>query len=117
MPKTSSGSVRIFYPAFDRGELLRTLQERLGRLESELPLVRVILFGSWARGTHTVGSDVDLLVVYRGAPRADAYALAKRALDIPRLEPHLYTAAEYEAARPTVERMVRDGFTLLERPC
>jgi hypothetical protein len=105
--------VRIFYPAFDKTELLRALRERLGRLESELPLVRVILFGSYARGTYTVGSDVDLLIVYRGEPRADAYALAKRALAIPRLEPHLYTEAEYRGARTTVDRMVRDGVTLL----
>ena len=40
----SSGSVRIFYPAFDKTELLRALRERLGRLESELPLVTVVLF-------------------------------------------------------------------------
>lgn len=105
--------MRIFYPAFDKTELLRTLRERLGRLESELPLVRVVLFGSYARGTHTVGSDVDLLIVYRGEPRPDAYALTKRALDIPRLEPHLYTEAEYQGARTTVDRMIRGGVTLL----
>ena len=89
------------------------LRERLGRLESELPLVKVVLFGSYARGTYTVGSDVDLLVVYRGGPRPDAYALTKRALKIPRLEPHLYTEAEYEAARATVDHMVRDGTRLV----
>ena len=114
MPERSSGSVRIFYPAFDRAELLRTLRERLDRLESKLPLMRVVLFGSYARGTSTVGSDVDLLIVYRGEPRSDAYALVKRTLAIPRLEPHVYTMAEYEAARTTVDRMVQGGVTLLE---
>lgn len=115
MRTRSSGSVRVFYPAFDKSELLRRLRERLGYLESKLPLVRVILFGSYARGTHTVGSDVDLLVVYRGAPRPDVYAVIKRTLEIPRLEPHMYTEAEYEGARTTVARMVRGGVTLLER--
>ena len=108
----SSGSVRIFYPAFDKAELLRSLRERLGRLESKLPLVKVVLFGSYARGTYNVASDVDLLVSYHGEPRPDVYALTKRALGIPRLEPHLYTEAEYEAARPTVDRMARDGVTI-----
>jgi len=116
MRTRSSGSVRIFYPAFDKTELLRALRERLGRLESELPLVRVVLFGSYARGAHTVGSDVDLLVVYRGEPRPDAYAVTKRALDIPRLEPHLYTEAEYQGARTTVDRMVRGGVTIFPEP-
>lgn len=113
MRTKSSGSVRIFYPALDKAGLLRILQERLPRLAGQLPLARVVLFGSYARGTFTVGSDVDLLVVYRGAPRADAYALVKRTLAIPRLEPHLYTEAECEAARTVVERMVRGGVTLL----
>ncbi|MGH7324203.1 MAG: nucleotidyltransferase domain-containing protein [Candidatus Rokuibacteriota bacterium] len=106
--------MRIFYPAFDRGELVRTLQAGLDRLGSKLPLVRVVLFGSCARGTHTVASDVDLLVVYRGQPRPDAYGVVKRALGVPRLEPHLYTEAEYTAARVTVDRMTRDGITLVE---
>lgn len=114
MPETSSHSVRIFYPAFDRTELVRLLRERMGRLEAALPLVRVTLFGSYAKGTYTVGSDVDLLVVYRGAPRPDAYALIKRALAIPRLEPHVYTVAEYEAAATIVDRMVQGGVTLFE---
>lgn len=116
MPKRSSGSVRIFYPAFDRGELLRILRERIARLGAKLPLVRVVLFGSYARERYTVRSDVDLLVIYRGEPRPDAYALTKRELGVPRLEPHLYTEAEYEAVASTVGRMVRDGITLLESP-
>lgn len=113
MRTKSSGSVRIFYPALDKAGLLRILRERLPRLAGQLPLVRVVLFGSYARGTYTVASDVDLLVIYRGAPRPDAHALVKRALAIPRLEPHLYTEAEYEAARATVDRMVRGGVSLL----
>jgi len=113
MPTRSSGSVRIFYPALDKAELLRALRERLDHLEAKLPLVKVVVFGSYARGTYTVGSDVDLLVVYRGEPRPDAYALTKRTLKIPRLEPHLYTEAEYETARATVDRMVRVGIPLV----
>lgn len=113
MRMKSSGSVRIFYPAFDRPGLIQALRERLAWLAAELPLVRVILFGSYARGTFTVGSDVDVLIVYRGEPRLDAYTLAKRVLAIPRLEPHLYTESEYEKARTVVDRMVRDGVALL----
>jgi len=73
----------------------------------------VVVFGSHARGTYTVGSDVDLLVVYRDEPRRGAYALTKQALKIQRLEPHLYTEAEYETARATVDRMVRVGIPLV----
>lgn len=75
MPERSSGSVRIFYPRFDGPGLVRALREGIERLETVLPLRRVVLFGLYAKGTATVASDVDLLVIYQGAPWADAYAL------------------------------------------
>ena len=113
MRARSSSSVRIFYPKLDRDQLIRALQERVQRLVHVLPIRRVVLFGSYAKGTHTVGSDVDLLVVYQGEAREDAYAVTKRTLDIPRLEPHPYTEAEYEALAPTLERMAAGGVLIL----
>ena len=37
--RSRDSSVRIFYPAFDRAEVLQILRERLGRVELKLPLV------------------------------------------------------------------------------
>ena len=56
--------------------------------------MKVVVFGSHARWTYTVGSDVDLLKIQR-------------------LEPHLYTEAEDETARATVDRMIRVGIPLV----
>jgi len=113
MQKRSSSSVRIFYPKFDKEEVLRILSESLKELEVRLPLVRVVLFGSYAKGNYTVGSDVDLLVVYRGEGRTDAYAIVKKVLDIPRLEPHLYTEKEYEGMKGTMSKISEGGIVLL----
>ena len=115
MRKVSSGSVKIFYPRLDREELLGLLGERMAVLAKELPLRRVVLFGSYAAGTYTVASDIDLLVVYEGEPRAEAYALVKRALQIPRIEPHVYAESEYEQVKTTIERMVGQGIELATR--
>ena len=70
----------------------------------------------WAKGRQTVASDVDVLIVYRGEPRADAYSLARTMVDVPGLEPHLYTEAEYRAAAATVGRMIEGGVVLWEAP-
>ncbi len=91
MPEESSRSVRVFYPKWSRAEVIERLRAGVKELSRHLRLRKVVLFGSYAKGNYTVGSDVDLLVVYGGEPRPDAYALVKRILDIPRLEPHLYT--------------------------
>jgi predicted nucleotidyltransferase len=111
----SSGSVRIFYPRWTRETLIRYLGERLPLLAGRLPLVRVVLFGSYARGRATATSDVDLLVVYDGTPRDDAYAVVRTVLDLRGLEPHVYALAEYVRMRPALDRMTRDGVVLFAR--
>ena len=106
--------MRVFYPPFKRAEVLALLRRRIPLLQEQLPLKQVVLFGAYAKGTYTAASDVDLLVVYGGEPREDAYALVKRTLGIRRLEPHVYAEGEYEQLRPTIARMIRDGVPLLE---
>ncbi|MBC7104933.1 MAG: nucleotidyltransferase domain-containing protein [Firmicutes bacterium] len=112
MPKKSTGSVRIFYPPFSRQELTDLLRRRLPELHGKLPLVKVVLFGSYARGNYTVASDVDLLVVYSGPPRPDAFALVKTCLAVPRLEPHVYAEEEYRRRAQVLSRMTEGGLSL-----
>ena len=90
MPQRSSGSVKVFYPPWTREALLVRLREGVAALHEVLPLVRVVLFRSYARGRQTVASDIDLLVVYAGAVRGDAYALIRYTLNLRRWNP-MYT--------------------------
>ena len=112
MRQRSSGSVKVFYPPWNREALLVRLREGVPALREVLPLVRAVLFGSYARGRQTVASDIDLLVVYAGAVRGDAYALVRRALALRRLEPHVYAEEEYAQVSETLEHMVQDGITV-----
>jgi hypothetical protein len=112
MRKESFSSAKIFWPKLSREELFRLLAERLPELQQKLPLVLVILFGSYAKGNYTAGSDVDLLVVYRGKPRPDAYEIVWKTLRIPNLEPHVYAEEEYRALQETLGRMTEGGIVL-----
>ena len=112
MQRRSSSSVKVFYPEFDTAGLIKTLDSRLPALALEMPLRLVVLFGSYAKDSHTVASDVDLLVVYAGEKREDDYALVKKALRIPRLEPHLYTEAEYHEMRDAIGRLTEGGMVM-----
>jgi predicted nucleotidyltransferase len=84
-------------------------------LQRELQLLRVVLFGSYAKGNFTVGSDVDLLIVYKGEERADAYAVVKKSLDIPHLEPHLYSEEEYKKMESIINKMSDGGILILSK--
>ncbi|RKY05572.1 nucleotidyltransferase domain-containing protein [Candidatus Poribacteria bacterium] len=112
MRRRSSSSVRIFYPPYTLDELLDLLRRGMPELRRKLPVKRVVLFGSYAKGRHTPASDVDLLVIYSGERREDAYKLVRKTLKIRGLEPHVYSEEEYEAVRSTVERMIDGGITI-----
>jgi len=112
MQKESSSSVRIFYPRFNREELILKLKDKLGGLARELPLRLVVLFGSYVQGKYTVASDIDVLVVYKGEERSDAFRIVKRSLDIPLLEPHVYSEDEYRRLKEGIDRMTAGGVTL-----
>ena len=116
MSSSSYGSAKVFYPRWSRAELAELLRSRLAALQHQLPLHEVVLFGSWATGRATAFSDVDLLVVYGGEPRDDAYSVVRRVLNVRGLEPHVYTEDEARRLAPTLERMTRDGIDLLGGP-
>ena len=81
-----------------------------------MPLLSVILFGSYAKGRHTAASDVDLLVIYDDPRRPNAYEIVVESLRIPRLEPLVYSRGEFErlAERdpPFVRALLRDGLAI-----
>ena len=108
----SSSSVRVFYPRFNRDQLIRLIGERVPFLQDKLPLWLVVLFGSYARGNYTVASDIDLLVVYAGEKRDDAFAVVKKTIALSGLEPHVYTEEEYDRLKPTLDRMIEGGVVL-----
>jgi len=113
MPRRSSSSVRVFYPRYDREGLIALLNARLPFLTAQIPLRRVVLFGSWAKGKATVFSDIDLLVIYADPPREEAYELVRRRLGIRGLEPHVYSEQQAGSVKDTLERMTRDGVVLM----
>src|SRR5438874_1005671 len=107
------GSVKVFWPEFSRDELIGQLRARATALAVQLPLKQAVLFGSWAHNQATAFSDVDVLVVYRGPAREDAYRLAFRALRVDGLEAHVYSEHEAGAVAETLRGMTEGGVDLL----
>lgn len=112
MPQGSSTSVKVFYPSFKIEELLLLLKERIGGLQGSLPLKKAMLFGSWSTGRKTAFSDIDLLVIYEGQLRNDAYQTVWRCLNLRGLELHVYSEDEAEKMGHTLESMTKDGILL-----
>ncbi|MDI6703703.1 MAG: nucleotidyltransferase domain-containing protein [bacterium] len=109
MLKKSSNSVKVFYPRYDKERIIQVITERIKKLNGEISLRLVVLFGSYSKGNYTVGSDIDILIIYKEEKEKDAYVITKRIFDIPHLEPHVYTEREYEERKETINRMIKDG--------
>jgi len=116
MRSESSSGVRVFYRRNSREEIVRAIESGIARLAARVPLREVVLFGSAASDRHTAGSDVDLLVVYGGAPRSEVFTIVKEMLGIAHLEPHVYAESEAEALAPVLARMTRDGIRVYPPP-
>lgn len=107
----SSRSVRVYYPELNREQVIARLTDHLPALAQELPLRRVVLFGSYARGNYTASSDVDVLVVYEGEKRDDAFRVVRKNLPLRGLEPHVYSQKEFVALQETLDKMIhREAF-------
>jgi len=85
----------------------------VGVLKERLPVSKVYLFGSFARGKVHEGSDIDLLVV--GDFHERLFSRIERVLELTDLpiEPLVYTPAEFEelvrTANPFVLRVLQEG--------
>ncbi|MEM3488363.1 MAG: nucleotidyltransferase domain-containing protein [Nitrososphaerota archaeon] len=64
MPKKYSGSVKVFFPKFNREKVVEEVYRCVRVLCERLALEKVILFGSYAKGRYTVASDIGLLIVF-----------------------------------------------------
>ncbi len=82
------------------------------QLLEQLPVRWVVLFGSYAKGNYTAFSDIDVLVVYAGEPREDAFALVKRTFGLAGLEPQVLTEEEFRAVLPVWTQMLRQSVTV-----
>lgn len=112
MPKPSSSSVKVFSPRYTQTEVLEALRSRVPQLLERLPVRWVVLFGSYAKGNYTAFSDIDLLVVYAGEPREDAFALVKRTFGLAGLEPQVLSEQEFRSVLPTWQRMLQESISV-----
>lgn len=116
MRKKSSNFVKIFYPKYSRTEVLEKIKESLSPLLESLPVILVVLFGSYAKGNFTAFSDIDLLIVYEDPLRDDAYKIIKKTIKLKGLEPHVYSLSEYREMESTIKKMIENGIVIFKKP-
>lgn len=113
-PRGSSGGVRVFC-AIDRDSVLTELKTWAGDLPRLHPeVVRVGLFGSYAKGNYAPGSDIDILIVVRKSEEPVWFlrsaAFDTSALSVP-ADLFVYTEAELSRMKvdnPFIQRILTE---------
>jgi len=100
-----------------------SLRRVVGRYVRAFAPERIVLFGSYAKGTNQAGSDMDLLIIVRVEDRSGASARRARQLAsdcFPPVDVAFATAEEVEQAaldrNPFLLSVLGTGVTVYERP-
>jgi len=79
------------------------------------PIRRVTLFGSYARGSATESSDVDLLIDSEGRLNGfDFFGIAGRIIKKMPVKTDVFEISEIEAQSMFLDNIIRDGVTIYE---
>lgn len=96
------------------------LAQAIDRLQQAFPLEQIILFGSWARGTASRRSDLDLFIVwdtdYLPLERINRILVLLQDAPLP-IEVMVYTPDELKQRQysPFIRRVLQEGRVLYER--
>jgi len=121
LPRKLSNSVKVRY-APSKAKVEKILSAYMGRLQAKYDLKFAVLFGSYAKGSYSFGSDIDLLIVASDLPKD----LTKRFsalldLELPiQIQTFGYTIEEFtkmlKEEHPFVTEVLRKGEVLYATP-
>jgi uncharacterized protein len=96
----------------DKTDALTIAQNYASAVNSKFGFIRMILFGSYAKGNFNDDSDIDIAVVFK-----DYGSLIDMQLELMRLrrkidsriEPHPFRESEFEISNPIVDEILKYG--------
>jgi len=93
----------------------RTIEDYVADVKSAMPIDKVILFGSYAKGNATAHSDIDLCFFSSSFESQDAFDVVRELFRMTRkygnfdIEPHVFSTSDLETDNPFVKEILRTG--------
>jgi uncharacterized protein len=96
----------------DKKEALSVAQKYADVLNANYNNIRIILFGSYAKGNYNEDSDIDIAVVLKDYSNLIDIQLElmrlRRKIDS-RIEPHPFRESEFDFSNPIVHEILKHG--------
>ncbi len=104
--------------SFNTREQIEEIAREYGRLVKEkLNVKNIYLYGSYAKGTHTSDSDIDIAVVgddFTGDPIEDTLLLMRMRRKIDnRIEPRPFKTCDFNPSNPFVREIIETGIMIM----
>jgi uncharacterized protein len=96
----------------DKREVLNIASRYAEAVQSKYDFVKIILFGSYAKGNYNEDSDIDIAVVFKDYNNIIDMQLElmriRRGIDS-RIEPHPFRERDFDITNPIVNEIVKYG--------
>ena len=104
--------------SFNTREQIEEIAREYGRLVKEkLNVKNIYLYGSYAKGTHTSDSDIDIAVVgddFTGDPIEDTLLLMRMRRKIDnRIEPRPFKTCDFNSSNPLAKEIIDTGIMIM----
>jgi predicted nucleotidyltransferase len=96
----------------DKTDVINIAQQYANAVNSKYNFIKVILFGSYAKGNFNADSDIDIAFVFKDYGNISDMQLElmrlRRKIDS-RIEPHPFRESEFDLSNPIVNEIVKYG--------
>ena len=96
----------------DKADAIDIAQRYAGAVKANYNYIKIILFGSYAKGNFNDDSDIDIAVIFKDYGNLIDMQLElmrlRRKIDS-RIEPHPFREREFESSDPLVNEIIKYG--------
>lgn len=96
----------------DKADAIKVAQLYAGAIRENYNFIKIILFGSYAKGNYTDDSDIDIAIVFNDYNNLMDIQLdlmrLRRKIDS-RIEPHPFREKDFDLSNPLVNEIMRYG--------
>ncbi|HAQ18112.1 MAG TPA: nucleotidyltransferase [Prolixibacteraceae bacterium] len=96
----------------DKADAVNIAQRYAGAVKANYNYIKIILFGSYAKGNFNDDSDIDIAVIFKDYSNLIDMQLElmrlRRKIDS-RIEPHPFRESEFELSNPIVNEIIKYG--------
>ncbi len=96
----------------DKNDALKIAGDYAVELNANFNSIRIILFGSYAKGNFNDDSDIDIAVIfkdYKSFPDMQFELMKLRRKVDSRIEPHPFRESEFDTSNPVVNEIIKYG--------